>query len=72
MALRTVACRQQLGLCYWCSEPMFTDVEPTHPKLGGWPMLWPRLRNAVNEPLEARPCIRVQFDIGRCLKEPSP
>jgi 5-methylcytosine-specific restriction endonuclease McrA len=32
-ALRMAACRRQLGLCYWCAEPMFTDVEPTHPKL---------------------------------------
>jgi len=33
IALRTAACRQQLGLCYWCGEPMLTDVESTHPKL---------------------------------------
>jgi hypothetical protein len=33
VALRTAACRQQFGLCYWCGEPMVTDIEPTHPKL---------------------------------------
>ena len=33
VALRKAACRQQLGLCYWCADPMFMDVEPTHPKL---------------------------------------
>jgi hypothetical protein len=33
VALRTAACRQQFGLCYWCGEPMVTDVEPIHPKL---------------------------------------
>src|SRR5262249_43023426 len=32
VALRTAACRQQRGLCYWCGEPMFTDVESTPPK----------------------------------------
>ena len=32
VALRTAACRQQLGLCYWCGDQMFTDVEPIHPK----------------------------------------
>jgi 5-methylcytosine-specific restriction endonuclease McrA len=33
VALRTAAYQRQLGFCYWCGEPMVTDVEPTHPKL---------------------------------------
>jgi 5-methylcytosine-specific restriction endonuclease McrA len=32
VALRTAACRRQLGLCHWCGEPMLADVEPTCPK----------------------------------------
>src|SRR5215471_20078436 len=31
-ALRTAACRKQLGRCYWCNCILRTDVEPTHPQ----------------------------------------
>ena len=51
VALRTAACRQQLGLCYWCGEPMIAgDVEPTDPKLCTADHLVPQYAGMAREP----------------------